>query len=99
MAGSPILERSSKANRIGGLWRNEFRPELRQEGYSRLTYELEQQGDMVTLKLTHQIDCPPPSKFIEAASNGWPAILSSLKSLLETGESLVATRRWPENMK
>ncbi len=25
-------------------WRNEFRTELREEGYSRLTYELEQQG-------------------------------------------------------
>jgi uncharacterized protein YndB with AHSA1/START domain len=80
-------------------WRNEFRPELHKEGYSRLSYELEQQGDMVRLKLTHEIDCPPPSKFIEAVSSGWPAILSSLKSLLETGESLEATRRWPENMK
>jgi hypothetical protein len=39
------------------------------------------------------------SKFIEAVSSGWPAILSGLRSLLETGESLEATRRWPENMK
>ena len=28
----------------------------------------------------------------------WPRILSSLKSLLETGESLVETRRWPEGV-
>jgi len=75
-------------------WRNEFKPELRQEGYSRLTYTLERQGDMIRLTLTHDIDWPE-SKFIEAVSNGWPAILSSLKSLLETGESLEATRRWP----
>jgi uncharacterized protein YndB with AHSA1/START domain len=79
-------------------WCNEFRPELHKEGYSRLTYELEQQGGMVKLTLTHEIDWPQ-SKFIEAVSQGWPAILSSLKSLLETGESLEATRRWPENMK
>jgi uncharacterized protein YndB with AHSA1/START domain len=79
-------------------WRNEFRPELHKEGYSRLTYQLEQQGDMVKFALTHEIDWPE-SKFIEAVSSGWPAILSSLKSLLETGESLEATRRWPENMK
>jgi uncharacterized protein YndB with AHSA1/START domain len=78
-------------------WRNEFRPELHQEGYSRLTYELEQQGDMVKLTLTHEIDWPE-SKFIQAVSQGWPAILSSLKSLLETGESLEATRRWPEKL-
>jgi uncharacterized protein YndB with AHSA1/START domain len=77
-------------------WRNEFKPELREEGYSRLTYELEQQGDMVKLTLTHEIEQPPSgkSKFIEAVSSGWPAILASLKSLLETGESLEATRNW-----
>jgi uncharacterized protein YndB with AHSA1/START domain len=79
-------------------WRNEFRPELHAEGYSRLTYALEQQGDMVKLTVAHDID-KPGSKLIEAVSNGWPAILSSLKSMLETGESLEATRRWPENMK
>jgi hypothetical protein len=38
------------------------------------------------------------SKFIKAVSSGWPQILASLKSLLETGESLEATRRWPEGM-
>jgi hypothetical protein len=51
---------------------------------------------MVKLMLTHEmIELPAgPSKFIEAVSNGWPAIL---KSLLETGESLVATRTWPKD--
>jgi hypothetical protein len=44
--------------------------------------------------------CPvsPNPKLIEAVSTGWPRVLSSLKSLLETGESLVETRRWPEGM-
>jgi uncharacterized protein YndB with AHSA1/START domain len=76
-------------------WRNEFRPEIHAEGYSRLTYLLEQQGEMVKLTVTHQID-RPASKLIDAVSFGWPLILSSLKSLLETGESLEATRCWPE---
>ena len=76
-------------------WRNEFKPELRVEGYSRLTYELEQQGDSVKLTVIHEMD-KPGSKFIDAVTNGWPAILSSLKSLLETGESLEATRKWPK---
>jgi len=76
-------------------WRNVFRPELHAEGHSRLTYWLEQQGDMVRLTVAHEIG-RPQSKLIEAVTNGWPAILSSLKSLLETGESLEATRRWPE---
>jgi uncharacterized protein YndB with AHSA1/START domain len=74
-------------------WRNEFRPELREEGYSRLTYELEQQSEAVKLTIIHEIEVPN-SKLIQAVSGGWPAILASLKSLLETGESLEMTRRW-----
>jgi uncharacterized protein YndB with AHSA1/START domain len=78
-------------------WRNEFKPQLRVEGQSRLTYELEQQGDSVKLTVLHEID-KSGSKFIEAVSVGWPHILASLKSLLETGESLEATRRWPKDV-
>jgi len=81
--------------RIVLTWRNEFKPELRAEGYSRLTYELDQQGDSVKLTVLHEID-KTGSKFIRAVSQGWPPILSSLKSLLETGEALEVTRRWPK---
>lgn len=82
-------------------WRNEFRPELTAEGHSRLTYELEQQGDMVKLTLTHEMPhiAPGKSKLIDAVSSGWPAILSSLKSMLETGDALEATKHWPRDMK
>jgi uncharacterized protein YndB with AHSA1/START domain len=76
-------------------WRNEFKPELRVEGDSRLTYELEQQGEVVKLTVLHEMD-RPGSKLIGAVSTGWPHLLSSLKSLLETGEPLEATRRWPQ---
>jgi len=76
-------------------WRNEFKPELRAEDASRLTYLLEPEGDMVRLTLRHEID-RPQSRLIEAVSGGWPLILASLKSLLETGESLAATREWPK---
>lgn len=41
--------------------------------------------------MRHEMD-KPASKLIGAVSNGWPMILSSLKSLLETGESLKETR-------
>jgi uncharacterized protein YndB with AHSA1/START domain len=73
-------------------WRNEFKPELHVEGY-----ELEQQGSSVKLTVIHESDVPN-SKLIEGVSNGWPNILASLKSLLETGESLVETRKWPEGL-
>ena len=74
-------------------WRNEFKPELRTEGYSRLTCELEPQGETVKLTIIHEMD-KPDSKLIQAVSGGWPLILASLKSLLETGEPLEQTRRW-----
>ena len=77
--------------------RNEFIPELRAEGYSRCTMELDPQGDTVKLTITHEMD-KTDSKFITSVSTGWPAILSSLKSLLETGDSLEATKHWPKNM-
>jgi uncharacterized protein YndB with AHSA1/START domain len=72
-------------------WRNEFREEMKAEGDSRMSYELEQEGEMVKLTVLHQMD-KPESKLIRAVSNGWPMILSSLKSMLETGESLEETR-------
>ena len=74
-------------------WRSEFKPDLKAEGYSRMTYELEPKGDMVKLSVLHEMDMGQ-SKFIQSVSNGWPIILSSLKSLLETGESLEETRTW-----
>ncbi|MDR3633203.1 MAG: SRPBCC family protein [Isosphaeraceae bacterium] len=78
-------------------WRKEFKPELREEGDSRMTCELEKLGESVKLTIIHEIE-KPGSKLIEGVSNGWPHILASLKSLLETGESLVETRRWPEGI-
>ena len=76
-------------------WRNEFVTELKAEGESRMTYELEPVGTSVKLTVTHEIE-KEGSKFIGAVSNGWPHILSSIKSLLETGESLAETREWPK---
>lgn len=78
-------------------WRNEFQPALKEEGFSLLTIELEQQGDVVKLSLVHEMQ-RDGSKLIEGVSSGWPMILASLKSLLETGESFEATRKWPEGM-
>jgi uncharacterized protein YndB with AHSA1/START domain len=78
-------------------WRNELDPELRAEGYSRMTYLLEPQGDMVKLTVVHEIDAPE-SKFIAAVSKGWPQILASLKGLLETRAPLETTRHWPKDM-
>lgn len=81
------VEEVDPPRRLVLSWRNEFMPDLKAEGYSRATFDLEQQGDMVKLTVTHEID-RQGSKFIQAVSGGWPKILSSLKSLLETGKPL-----------
>ena len=77
--------------RLALKWCNEFRPELKSEGYSRCTVELEPVDDAVKLTITHEMD-RAESKLIEAVSGGWPQVLSNLKSLLETGE-LVLKRK------
>ena len=74
-------------------WRSELKPELTAEGDSRMTYTLEPQGEMVKFTVLHEMD-REESKLIQAVSRGWPLILSSLKSLLETGASLEETRSW-----
>ena len=76
-------------------WQHHLTSELTPEGHSRMTYELEPQGEAVKLTLIHEID-RPNSKLIEKVSNGWPMVFASLKSLLETGESLEASRHWPK---
>ncbi|HTT82763.1 MAG TPA: SRPBCC family protein [Rhizomicrobium sp.] len=92
-----ILE-VDRPRRLVLTWRNEHFPEMKAEGFTRLTYEIEPFGeDAVKLTLTHQIGIPG-AKVIAAVSTGWPAILASLKSLLETGAPLAATTKWPENL-
>jgi uncharacterized protein YndB with AHSA1/START domain len=68
-------------------WRNEFDPALREEGHSRMTCTIEPQEGSVKLTVIHEMT-RPGSKFIEKVSGGWPMILASLKSLLETGAPL-----------
>ncbi|HET7333656.1 MAG TPA: SRPBCC family protein [Rhizomicrobium sp.] len=68
-------------------WRNEFMPDLTEEGFSRCVFDIEQNDDSVKLTVAHSID-RAHSKLITAVSGGWPKILASLKSLLETGKPL-----------
>ena len=77
--------------RMAIRWRNEFRPELKAEGWSRCVMELEPADNAVKLTVTHMIEFEN-SKFIEAVSGGWPKILSNLKSLLETGEVAIESK-------
>jgi uncharacterized protein YndB with AHSA1/START domain len=78
--------------RIVIRWQNEWNPEMKAEGPSRCSIDLEPLDGAVKLTITHDIE-QPESRFITAVSSGWPYTLSNLKSLLETGE--VATKSHP----
>ena len=69
-------------------WQHQKKPELKAEGESLCTMELEPSGTAVKLSITHTIE-REPSKLIEAVSGGWPKIISNLKSLLETGSAVL----------
>ena len=65
-------------------WQHQNKPELKAEGDSRCTMELEPSGTAVKLSITHTVE-RESSQLIEAVSGGWPKVISNLKSLLETG--------------
>ena len=75
----------------------EFQATVAAEPRSKVTFELEPAGPLVKLTVVHD-GFEPGSLVLSSVSQGWPAILSNLKTLLETGETLPAattTRRRP----
>ena len=74
-------------------------PELIEKlGQTLVTYEIEPAGDAVRLTMTESHDRPLSDDILSGGRQGWPAILSSLKSLLETGEPLVIKMAPPQQM-
>jgi uncharacterized protein YndB with AHSA1/START domain/DNA-binding transcriptional ArsR family regulator len=66
---------------------DEFYARVAAERRSRVTFDIEDLGRLVKLTVVHD-GFDPGSAVLEGVSGGWPAIISSLKSLLETGEVL-----------
>jgi uncharacterized protein YndB with AHSA1/START domain len=85
VADSGEIVEAQRPRRLVLKWRNEFKPEVKAEGYSRCTIEIESVNDAVKLSIVHEIDAPG-TKFIESVSGGWPKIIANVKSLLETGK-------------
>jgi uncharacterized protein YndB with AHSA1/START domain len=67
-------------------------------GPTLVTYEIEPAGAAVRLTLTEAHDRPISDDILAGGRTGWPAILSSLKSLLETGEALAIKMAPPQQM-
>jgi uncharacterized protein YndB with AHSA1/START domain len=57
------------------------------EAYSRVTFDIAEYEGMVKLTVTHD-ELEAGSGMHNGVSRGWPLVLSSLKSLLETGEGM-----------
>jgi len=67
-------------------------------GPTLVTYEIEQAGDAVKLTLIQSQDRPLSDDILDGGRQGWPAILSSLKSVLETGNPLAIQMAPPLRM-
>jgi uncharacterized protein YndB with AHSA1/START domain len=63
-----------------------------------VTYDIERVGDAVRLTVTESYQWDVPEALLAGGRAGWPAILSSLKSLLETGKALSIKLQPPQEM-
>jgi len=61
-----------------------------------ITYDIEPAGDAVKLTMTQHAQSAIQRKYVDAGTTGWAIILSSLKSLLETGEPLAIKVERPQ---
>ena len=67
-------------------------------GVELVRYEIEPAGDTVRLTMSQLHDRPISDDILTGGRQGWPAILSSLKSLLETGQALTIPMQPPQRM-
>ena len=67
-------------------------------GPTLVTYEIEPVGEVVKLTLLESHDRPLSDDILAGGRSGWPAILSSLKSLLETGHAPIIQMAPPPQM-
>jgi uncharacterized protein YndB with AHSA1/START domain len=67
-------------------------------GQTVVTYEIAEMGDAVRLTMTESHERELPEDILSGGRAGWPAILSSLKSVLETGKPLAVKMQPPLKM-
>ena len=81
-----ILE-ADRPRRLSYSFQHVLDDEMRSEQPTKVVFNLEPHGKLVKLTLTHE-DFEDGSKLLDGISRGWPAILSGLKSMLESGTAL-----------
>lgn len=80
-----VLE-SDPPRRLVLSWANESQQDDPAQ-FSRVIFDIDQQDRMVRLTVTHE-DLQPGSGMLKGITEGWPLVLSSMKSLLETGQGM-----------
>lgn len=95
LAYSWHMPRREHADYLG--WSDDQLTRAQAEPRSRVSFDLEPEGETVKLTVVHD-GFAPGSDMLKAVSGGWPAILASLKSLLETGDALPAATSWKERV-
>jgi len=78
---------SDPPRRLAYDWVSVWDAAMRQERPSRVTYLLEPLGDLVKLTVTHE-NFAEGSATLPSIALGWPLVMASLKSILETGRPL-----------
>lgn len=88
----------SPPRRLATTWIVEWVPELREFPPCLVSYDIEPAGESVKLTMMESYSWDPPDALLSGGRSGWPAILSSLKSVLETGKPLVIKLEPPKGM-
>jgi len=79
---------SEPPKKLAYTW-NGCSDETKREGPSRVTFDIEPRGNVVKLTVTHD-NLDEGGKTFRGISEGWPMVLASLKSFLETGRPMPA---------
>ena len=77
---------STPPNRLVITWANASQA-ADPDSYSRVTFDIVEYDSMVRLTVTHD-ELEAGSGMAAGVTKGWPAVLSSLKSFLETGHGI-----------
>jgi uncharacterized protein YndB with AHSA1/START domain len=88
----------SPPRRFAATWIVEWLPDFRELPPCLVSYDIEVSGESVKLTMTESYQWDPPEALLSGGRSGWPAILSSLKSVLETGKPLVIKLEPPSGM-
>jgi uncharacterized protein YndB with AHSA1/START domain len=88
----------SPPRRLATTWAVEGMPELRAFPPCLVSYDIETSGESVKLTMMESYSWDVPDTLLSGGRSGWPAILSSLKSVLETGKPLVIKLEPPAGM-